>query len=178
MHKSVIKHLWYCKIILSMCLHKARHSFCVPLVSGLRFGVRVNEWLSCVSKLSSSALPSSCCAICFPRSLSVSGVMHLLPGPGLARALRLFHASLLEGACSVITCSPSVFLAISDIQGKRQCKTHFEEHIMRKKTYFSLEGLCRRLIPSQLDDVHRENVKAAYLKEWDLYLDYYTNICH
>lgn len=92
----------------------------------------------------------------FSQELSVSGVMHLLPEPGLARTLRVFHASLLEGACSVITCSPSVFLAISDIQGKRQCKTHFEEHIMRKKTYFSLEGLCRRLMPSQLDDVHRE----------------------
>lgn len=102
--------------------------------------------------------------LCNPFSqefVSLSTLMHLLPELGLARTLGVFHESFLEGACSGITYSPSVFLGIPDIQGKRQCKNQFEEHIMGKKKHFSLEGLCRRLIPSQLDDVHREKCKSC-----------------
>lgn len=72
----------------------------------------------------------------FQEFVSHSGVMHLLPEPGLARTLGEFHDSLLEGACSVIMYSPSVFLEIPYFQGKRQCKNHFEEHIMGKKNVF------------------------------------------
>lgn len=54
-----------------MCLHKAKHSFVFLLcISVLRFGVRVN--VSCLSKLLSPVLLFSCCAIRFPRALSVT----------------------------------------------------------------------------------------------------------
>lgn len=46
-----------------------------------------------------------------------------------------------------------------------------------EKTQSSVEGLCRSLIASSLDDFRRQNVKAVYLKKWDPGFDYYSNIC-
>lgn len=155
--RSIAKYLWYCKIILSMCLHKAKHSSCVPLVYFCSEIWGRGKWMTlmCVQALKLCFTLFLLCNQFSQEFVSHSGVMHLLPEPGLARTLGEFHYSFLEGACSVIMYSPSVFLGIPYFQGKRQCKNHFEEHIMGKKRIF-LERLCRRLIPSQLDDFHRE----------------------
>lgn len=95
-----------------MCLHKAKHSFCV-LVSVLRFGVRGKLMtLMCVQALKLCFTLFLLCNLFSQEFVRHSGVMHLLPELGLARILGVFHGPLLEGACGVITYSSSAFLGI------------------------------------------------------------------
>lgn len=77
-----------------MCLHKAKHSSCVPLVSVLRFGVRDKLMtLSCVQALKLCFILFLLCNLFSQEFVSHSGVMHLLPELGLARTLGVFHDS-------------------------------------------------------------------------------------
>lgn len=77
-----------------MCLHKVRHSFCVPLVSVLRFGVRDKLMtLMCVQALKLCFTLFLLCNLFSQEFVSNWSVMHLLPELGLARTLGVFHGS-------------------------------------------------------------------------------------
>lgn len=66
----------------------------------------------CVQALKLCFALSLLCNLFSQEFVRHSGIMHLLPELGLARILGVLHGSLLEGACGVITYSPSAFLGI------------------------------------------------------------------
>lgn len=124
-----------------MCLHKAKHGFCVPLVYFCSEVWGRGQWVS----LMCTQAPESCfalfllCSWLSKEFVSPRRVMcdHSSASPGLTRALGVFYGSILEGACSVIMRSPSVFFGIFFfIQGRRHCKNHFEVPIMWRKHTF------------------------------------------